>query len=165
MVSQGTQKRSSRRKAKGQRSPLSSSGVLKLPQKMVHAVDQHHKEGQCRLALGVHLRVGCQPAKGRTCQVPTQSRQRELGKIWKRVFLGFSGQPSPSFVYFIFLKICVSPFTFFPRRSRGQNHQNIHPSQNFTIFFNEPAPLSSRSDFLETPRAPLLHNIILLKIL
>ena len=37
MVSQGTQKRSSRRKAKGQRSPLSTSGVLKLPQKMVHA--------------------------------------------------------------------------------------------------------------------------------
>ena len=52
MVSQGTQKWSSRRKAKGQRSPLSTSGVLKLPQKMVHAVDQHHKEGQRGLALG-----------------------------------------------------------------------------------------------------------------
>ena len=56
MVSQGTQKRSSRRKAKGQRSPLSTSGVLKLPQKMVHAVGQHHKEGQCRLALGAARR-------------------------------------------------------------------------------------------------------------
>ena len=44
MVSQGTQKWSSRRKAKGQRLPLSTSGVLKLPQKMVHAVDQHLKK-------------------------------------------------------------------------------------------------------------------------
>ena len=52
MVSQGTQKWSSRRKAKGQRSLLSTREVLKLPQKMVHAMDLHHKEGQRRLALG-----------------------------------------------------------------------------------------------------------------
>ena len=52
MVSQGTQKWSSRKKAKGQRSPLSTSEVLKLPQKMVHAIDLYHEEGQRRLALG-----------------------------------------------------------------------------------------------------------------
>ena len=51
MVSQGTQW-SSRRKAKGQRSPLSTREVLKLPQKMVHAIDLYHEEGQRRLALG-----------------------------------------------------------------------------------------------------------------
>ena len=45
MVSKGSQKWNSRRMAKGQRSLPSTNGGLKLPQKMVHAVDQHHKEG------------------------------------------------------------------------------------------------------------------------
>ena len=35
--------------AGGQQSLLSIIGGQRLPQKMVHAVDQHHKEGQRRL--------------------------------------------------------------------------------------------------------------------
>ena len=76
MVSQGTQKWSSRRKAKGQRSPLSASGVLKLPQKMVHAVDQHHKEGQRGLALGGY---SCEWAARRRKAAPARSRH-QVGK-------------------------------------------------------------------------------------
>ena len=76
MVSQGTQKRSSGRMAKGQRSLLSSRGVLKLPQKMVHAVDQHHKEGQRRLALG---RYSCEWAARRLKAAPAWSRH-QVGK-------------------------------------------------------------------------------------
>ena len=76
MVSQGTQQWSSRRKAKGQPSPLSSSGVLKLPQKMVHAVDLYHKEGQRRLALGEY---SCEWAARRRKAAPARSRH-QVGK-------------------------------------------------------------------------------------
>ena len=42
------------------RSPLLTSGVLQLPQKMVHAVDLYHKEGQLSCTGRVLLPVGCQ---------------------------------------------------------------------------------------------------------
>ena len=63
--------------AKGQRSLLFTSGVLKLPQKMVHAVDQHHKEGQRRLALGGY---SCEWAARRLKATPARSRQVGKGR-------------------------------------------------------------------------------------
>ena len=90
MVSQGTQKRSSRWKAKGQRSPLSTSGVLKQPQKMVHAVDQHQKEGQdrsplgksCEWAVGLCGRNFCESATGK--RRAASAKYRCLGGNGKR---------------------------------------------------------------------------------
>ena len=58
------------------RSPLLTSGVLQLPQKMVHAVDLYHKESQSRLALGEY---SCQWAARWRKAAPARSRH-QVGK-------------------------------------------------------------------------------------
>ena len=55
------------------RSPLLTSGVLQLPQKMVQAVDLYHKEGQSRLALGEY---SCQWAARWRKAAPARSRHQ-----------------------------------------------------------------------------------------